>query len=75
MVDYLYKDIHQMTPKEIEKLEALEQTTPFDRGQILDLYTKFKALTKLSTMRKHSFEDKTDKKHLEIMDDYLELVK
>jgi hypothetical protein len=26
-------------------------------------------------MRKHKFENKTDKKHLEIMDDYLELVK
>jgi len=31
MVDYLYKDIHKMTPAELSKLEALEKTTPFDR--------------------------------------------
>lgn len=41
----------------------------------MDLYTKFKALCHLSAIREHKFEDKSHFKHLDIVNNYLEIKK
>lgn len=62
-----------MSREEVKQIEGLEKTTPFDRGQILDLYTKFKALCHLSALRGHKYEDKSHYKHLDIVNNYLKI--
>ena len=63
-VDEIYKDVYQMHQGEQKKLTGLEKTTPFSRHQILDFYSKFKALCHLSAAAGHDFKDKSGYKHL-----------
>lgn len=69
-MDHIYKDLREMTRAEIRSIEDLDQTTPFDRRQILDFFTKFKALCHLSMIKAHEFSDASTVSHRNLVNAY-----
>jgi len=51
IIDNVFKDLHELPSDQLQELKACEQNTAFNRQQIFDFYTKFKALSKMSMQR------------------------